>query len=170
MGKWYLFNVYTFCKSLCVINVVSPYYMGCPYIFCIYMTKCGWLGTHKSFVLNNNQHFTTTTLKFWLAKCSISISYICRHATGTRQLAPAQQDRATEPRNQQLWQVTQIWEQGLRAQQYIILRRSQSQVTKVPGQTPHIAAEYSAASRNRTPWARISLNIRKPKSQARVKF
>ena len=40
----------------------------------------------------------------------------------------------------------------------------------LPGQTPHIAAEYSAASRNRTPWARISLNIRKPKSQARENF
>ena len=87
-----------------------------------------------------------------------------------RQLAPAQQDRATELWNQQLCHVTQISDQGLRAQQYIILRRSNGQVTKVHGQTPHIAAEYSAASRNRTPWARISLNIRKPKSQARVKF
>ena len=51
---------------------------------------------------------------------------------------------------------------------FIMLRRSHGEVTKVPGQTLHIAAEYSAASRNRMPWARISLNIRKLKSQARV--
>ena len=51
--------------------------------------------TCKSSVLNHKPYFTTTTLKFWLAKCSISISCICRHPTGTRQLAPAQ-NRAPE--------------------------------------------------------------------------
>ena len=51
MGKWYLFNVYTFCKSLCVINVGSSYGLhGAPYIFYptnhnwSYMINCGWLG------------------------------------------------------------------------------------------------------------------------------
>ena len=58
-----------------------------------------------------------------------------------RELALSQEDRATEPRNQQLRHVTQVRDQGLGAQQYIILRRSDGQVTKVPGQTPHIAAE-----------------------------
>ena len=47
--------MYTFCKSLYVINVGSPYglprgphmvYHGAPYIFLIYMIKCGWLGCH----------------------------------------------------------------------------------------------------------------------------
>ena len=40
MEKRYLFNVYNFCKSLCVINVGSPH----GYIlFYIYLIKCGWL-------------------------------------------------------------------------------------------------------------------------------
>ena len=55
MGKLYLFNVHTFCKSLCVINVGSPYdlqgvYMckaftkcECPHIQFV-VNKCGWLG------------------------------------------------------------------------------------------------------------------------------
>ena len=38
--------MYTFCKSQCVINVGSPYGLhGVPYIFHIYMVKCGWLGS-----------------------------------------------------------------------------------------------------------------------------
>ena len=47
MEKLYLFNVYTFCKSLRVINVGSPYGVpwGTPYIFHVYMIRCGWLGT-----------------------------------------------------------------------------------------------------------------------------
>ena len=56
MGKLYLFNVYTFSKSLRVINV-GPYMVdtACPYVFRIYMIRCGWLGTyptdpHNSFV------------------------------------------------------------------------------------------------------------------------
>ena len=51
----------------------------------------------------------------------------------------------------------------------IILRRSNDQVTMVPGQAPHITAEYSADSRNRTQRARVSLHIQKPKPQASIK-
>ena len=52
---------------------------------------------------------------------------------------------------------------------YIILRRSHGQVTIVPGQAPHITAEYSADIRNRTQRARVSLHIQKPKHQASIK-
>ena len=55
-----------------------------------------------------NQHSSTTTLRFSLAKCSVSISYICSHPTGLRPPAPAQQDRVTKSRNQQLLQVMHI--------------------------------------------------------------
>ena len=85
-----------------------------------------------------SQHFATTTLNFGLAKCSVTISFVCSHPSGPRHLALAQQDRATESWNQNLRHVTHIWDQSLRAQQYIILRRSHGQVTKVPGQAPHI--------------------------------
>ena len=47
MGKLYLFNVYTFWKSLCVINVGSPYYHGDP-IYILYLNDHMWLvGTLK---------------------------------------------------------------------------------------------------------------------------
>ena len=54
-------------------------------------------------------------------------------------------------------------------QQYIILRRSHGQVTKVPGQAPHITTEYSADIRYRTTLARVCLHIQKPKPQATIK-
>ena len=63
--------------------------------------------------------FATTTLKFGLANCSVTISYKCRHPTGPRHLAPTQKDRATKTRNQQLQQMMHIWDQSLRAKQYI---------------------------------------------------
>ena len=65
-----------------------------------------------------------------------------------------------------------IWDQSLRAQEYIILRRSlgqAGQVTKVPCQAPHITIEYYADIRNRTPRAKVNLHIQKPKPQARIK-
>ena len=62
-----------------------------------------------------NQHFATTTLKHGLAKCSITILYVCHHPSGPRNPAPAQQDRATKSRNQQLRHVMDIREQSLRA-------------------------------------------------------
>ena len=65
--------------------------------------------------------------------------------------------------------MTHIRDQGLGTQQYIKLRRSHGQVTKVPRQTPHITTEYSADSRNRTPRARICLHTQKPKPQACIK-
>ena len=123
-------------------------------------SKSGHLGqdsnkdcTHKGSVSHHkpqNQHFATTTLKFWLAKCPETISCVCRHPTGPRHLASTQQDRATETGNQQLRHVTYIWDQRLRAKQYVILRRRHGQVTKVPGQAPHFTTEYSADSRCRT--------------------
>ena len=65
--------------------------------------------------------------------------------------------------------VTHICDQSLTAQQYITLRRSHGQVTKVHGQAPHITTEYSADSRYRTTRARVCLHIQKPKSQATIK-
>ena len=114
------------------------------------------------------QHFATTTLKFGFAKCSVTISYLC-HPSSPRHLVPAQQDRATESLIQQLPHVTHILDQCFREQQYIILRRSHGQVTKVPGQDPHIATEYSADSRDRTKRVRVSLHIQKLKPQAAIK-
>ena len=55
------------------------------------------------------------------------------------------------------------------SKQYIILRRSHGQVTKVPGWAPHITTEQSADSRHRTPRARVCLHIQKPKPQASTK-
>ena len=48
---------------------------------------------------SKNQHFRTTTLKFSLAKSSISISHVCSQRTGSRHTAPAQQDWATKSGN-----------------------------------------------------------------------
>ena len=39
----------------------------------------------------------------------------------------------------------------------------------VPGQALHYTTEYSADSRYRMPWARVCLNIQKPKPQATIK-
>ena len=58
--------------------------------------------------------------------------------------ALAQYDWATKSGNQQLQYGTCIWYQSLRAQQYIILKRSHGQVTKVWSQAPHITTEWSA--------------------------
>ena len=55
-----------------------------------------------------NLHFATSTLKFGLAKCSITISYVCSHPSCPRHLAPTQQDRAIKTGNQQLRHVTHI--------------------------------------------------------------
>ena len=44
MGKLYLFNVYTFCKSLCVINEGSPPYgLHEDPIFILYLYDHMWL-------------------------------------------------------------------------------------------------------------------------------
>ena len=43
MGKWYLFNVYTFCKSLCVINEWSPYGLHGDPIYILYLYDHMWL-------------------------------------------------------------------------------------------------------------------------------
>ena len=45
--------MYTFCKSLYVINVGASYNItiGTPYIFYIYMIKCGWLGCGKELLV-----------------------------------------------------------------------------------------------------------------------
>ena len=74
-----------------------------------------------------------------------------------------------ETGNQHLRHVTHIGDQSLSAKQYIILRRSHGQVTKVPGQAPHITTVYSAHSRCRMTRARVCLHIQKPKPQATIK-
>ena len=43
MGKRYLFNVYTFCKSLCVINEGSPYGLHGDPIYILYLYDHLWL-------------------------------------------------------------------------------------------------------------------------------
>ena len=43
MEKWYLFNVYTFCKSPCVINVGSPYGLHGDPIYIWYLYDQMWL-------------------------------------------------------------------------------------------------------------------------------
>ena len=43
MEKWYLFNVYTFCKSLCVINAGSPYGLQGDPIYISYLYDQMWL-------------------------------------------------------------------------------------------------------------------------------
>ena len=43
MEKWYLFNVYTFCKSLYVINVGSPYGLHGDPIYISYLNDQTWL-------------------------------------------------------------------------------------------------------------------------------
>ena len=86
-----------------------------------------------------NQHLTNTH-KFGLAKCSVTISYTCSNPLGPRHLSPAQEERVS---NSNTWH---IWDQNLRAKQYIMQRRSHSQVTKVPGHAPHITTEYTAYS------------------------
>ena len=114
-------------------------------------------------------HFATTILKYGLAKCSVTISYVYSRPSSPRHLAPTQQDRAIKSGNQELRHVTRIWDQSLRAQQYIILRRGHGQATMVPGQALHITTEYSADSRKRTPLARVRLHIQKPKPPASIK-
>ena len=43
MEKLYLYNVYTFCKSLCVINVGSPYGLHADPIYIWYLYDQMWL-------------------------------------------------------------------------------------------------------------------------------
>ena len=96
-------------------------------------------------------------------------NHLVRMQPSLRHLAPAQLNKSTESGNQYLQHVMHIWDQSLRAQLYIILRQSHGQVTMIPGQAQHITAVYSADSRNRTPLARVSLQIQKPKPQASIK-
>ena len=65
--------------------------------------------------------------------------------------------------NLELRQVTNICYQSGRAQQYVTRRRHHGQVTKVPGKAQHISTEHSAGSRNRTPRARVSHHVQKPR-------
>ena len=53
MEKWYLFNVYTFCKSLCVINVGSPYGLHGDPIYIWYLYDQMWLVGKFNNLYNN---------------------------------------------------------------------------------------------------------------------
>ena len=75
----------------------------------------------------------------------------------------------TKSRNQQNRHVTHLWDKNLTAQQYVILRGRDGQVTKVPGQAAHITTEQYADRGNRTPRARVSLHIQKPKLHGKHK-
>ena len=117
--------------------------------------RSSWSGygkdwTHKGSILHHKpkkQHFATTPLKFGLSKCSVTTRM--QPSLGPEASCQAQQDKATETGKQQRPHEAHIWDQYLRAQLYIILRRSHGQVTKVPRQAPHITTEYSTDSRNR---------------------
>ena len=75
----------------------------------------------------------------------------------------------TKSRNKKPRHVTHIWDKSLGAQQYIILRWKQIQVTKVPAQALHITTEYSADINKWMPWARVSDQIQKLKPHTSMK-
>ena len=58
----------------------------------------------------------------------------------------SQGDQIMEPAT-----LTRKRDQSLLAEQYIIPKRSQGQVTKVPGLAPHITTEFLVDNRNKTP-------------------
>ena len=64
MGKWYLFNVYTFCKSLRVINEGSPYGLHGDPIYILYLYDHMWLvGTWIDSLLPVQEGSSIMTLK-----------------------------------------------------------------------------------------------------------
>ena len=109
-------------------------------------------------------------MQIWVGECSVTILHVCSHPSGPRYLATAdttrQGDLSREP-------ATPTHDAYLR-------RKSQSTTVyhtetkplsghyKVPGQGPHITTEYSVNIRIRTPRARVSLHIQKPKPQASI--
>ena len=76
-----------------------------------------------------NQHFSTTTLKFLLAKCCVTISIVCSHPTSPRHLAPTQLDRATETGNQHFRQWKQ-WSKTRNNGVKLIVKHFNTSVTK----------------------------------------
>ena len=100
-----------------------------------------------------NQHFSTITQI--LAGEMIRKQLIrMQPSLGPEASCPGTTKLGDQTGNQQLRHVTHILDQSL-STTYIILRQSYDQVTKIPGQAPHITAEYSADIRNRTPLDRV---------------
>ena len=114
-----------------------------------------------------NQRVATTTLKFGLVKCSVTILYVSSHPFGPVHLALAQ-DRATESENQQLRYVTHIWDQVSEHNSISYRDKATVRSPRLPARPQHVTTEYSADSRNRTPRTRVSLHIQKPKPQASI--
>ena len=56
MGKLYLFNVYIFCKSLCVSNLASPYGLHGVPIYILYLDDQMWLVWHKLILMLTIQY------------------------------------------------------------------------------------------------------------------
>ena len=100
---------------------------------------------------HKNQHFPTVTLKLgWQNAPYRSRTYAAiRWGRGILSWQTERSNPGTSNSNTRC-----ICDESLRAQQYIVLRRSHGQVTKVPGQAPHFT-ECSAESRIRTPLARV---------------
>ena len=61
MGKWYLFNVYTFCKSLCVINEGSPYGLHGDLKYILYLYDHMWLVGYIYIYIYTHTHTHTHT-------------------------------------------------------------------------------------------------------------
>ena len=114
-----------------------------------------------------NPHFATTTLKFMLAKCSVTISYVCSHPRGSRYLAPAQQKRATESGNQQLRQVTHIRDQSLRTHSISYRDEATVRSLRFPASLAHYY-RVCCKQQDQDPGARINLHIQKRKPQASI--
>ena len=80
---------------------------------------------------HKNEHFAAITLKFGLANCYVTISYVCSHPSGLRHLAPGDHgDRHREPATPT--RDAYIRDQSYTAQHYVIPRRRHGQVTMVP--------------------------------------
>ena len=84
-------------------------------------------------------------------------TYFGKFLTRTYAWAWVQQVGATNSRNQKLRHASPVRDEGLGAQQYIVLRQGHCQVTEVPVKALQITAEYSADIGNRRPVARVSL-------------
>ena len=88
-----------------------------------------------------NQHFATTTLKFGLAKCSVTISYGCSRS-GPKHLAtgtPRQGDRILEPATR----VCDAYPRPKsRSTTVYHTETSHGQVAKIPGQAQYFTTVF----------------------------
>ena len=84
MGKLYLFNVYTFCKYLYVVNVVSWYGLPWgPYIYFIFIWSnvVGWgvillIYSHSYIITNDSAYYIMFRIKRWGKRFYIYIFFL----------------------------------------------------------------------------------------------